>query len=504
MTPLDLVIVDARVIDGTAHAVPTATDVGIADGRIAEIGGVSGRSRRATVEARGRVVAPGFVDSHTHVEMASLRRHGDRFAPVAQGVTTTFVGADGFGWVGLRDSDRRRWWDDSSAIYGPPPDPLPDWRTPDRFLSDLRAASPTSVVPLVPHGNVRAAVMGDAQGSPSVAEIGRMQQFVREWMDAGAVGLATGLDYLPGRYASSDELVKLCEPVAERGGVYASHLRLHDLGRAHAWREIGEIGRRTGIPIRIAHERIDEEADTLLAEISPGNDVTFDTYLYSAGCTSLTFHVPAELLAHGVMALRENLARDRALRDRLIAHMEDRLTGKLGQEAIIAATTSGRFEGQTLTELSSARGSSVGQVAVDLLLEELPCALLVYVWHAADATWDETVARTLADDRSIIATDGVYLGSSPHPRGFGTFPRVLGELARDRGLISLPAAIHKMTGKPAAAYGLSDRGRLEPGLRADLVMFDPAVVSGPADFEHPRTSPEGIDLVLVAGRRVDT
>lgn len=500
MKEFDLVIANATVVDGGPTATPTPADVGVADGKIIDVGDLSSHRRGRTIDGRGRVVAPGFIDSHTHVEMASLTGHPDRFALLRQGVTTTMLGADGFGWVGLEGIGARRWWQDMAAIYGPVPEVLPQWSTPSEFLADLADKSPTSVVPLIPHGSVRAAVMGAKPGRADRSEMKAMRLLAEDWLDAGAVGIATGLDYLPGRYAATDELVELCESVAERGGVYASHLRLHDLGRAGAWREAAEIARRSGVPLRIAHERLDEEGAALLDEVSADVDVTIDTYLYPAGCTSLAFHVPAEELADGVVALSRRLADDQGLADRLAVHMDERLTGSPGQDAIVASTTSGRFEGRTLTSLAAERGSSVGELAVELLRDEMPCALLVYVWQKPDSVWDATVARTLADARSLIATDGVYLGSSPHPRGFGTFPRVLGTFVRDRSLLTLVSAIHKMTGLPARSYGLEDRGRIEPGLRADLVMFDPTCVGGPADWDHPRQAPVGINLVMVGGR----
>lgn len=500
MTSFDLVIASGIVIDGAEGAVPVETDVGVVGGRIVEVGDLSSHGRRSTLDAAGRVVAPGFIDTHTHVEMASLRGTADRFAPTQQGITTTLVGADGFGWVGLDPSERRRRWDDTAAVYGPPLRPLPAWDTPSDFLSALRAASPTDVIALIPQGNMRAVVMGDDPGPAGPGQRRAMRRWAEEWLDAGAVGLATGLDYLPGRFATTDELVEMCEVVRERVGVYASHLRLHDLGRAGAWEEIGDIGRRAGIPIRVAHERLDEEGAAHLEAASAGNDITFDTYLYPAGSTSLAFHVPADLLGDGVMALSERLRSDRGLASDLAGILTEKMTGNPGQQAILSATTSGAHEGRTLEELAIERDVTVGEVAVELMQAELPIALLVYVWQTADSSWDATVSRTLTDERSIIATDGVYLGSHPHPRGFGAFPRVLGELVRERGVTTLAAAIHKMTGKPAAAYGLADRGRIAPGLRADLVVFDPEEVAGPGDFRRPRIAPSGIDAVLVGGR----
>lgn len=502
MMAYDVVIAGGTVIDGTADATPTIMDVGITDGRIVAVGDLSAAERAATVDAVGRVVAPGFIDTHTHIEMAALRGADDGFAAVRQGVTTALVGADGFGWVGLRPDEEARWWDDTASIYGPPPDPRPRWDRPDEFVRDLRAASAHDVLPLVPHGNVRASVMGAAPGEPSAAEMRQMCSVVEAWMATGAVGLASGLDYLPGRYSSTEEVAELARVVSSGGGVYASHVRTIDLGRAAGWRDAARVGTLADIPVRIAHERLDDIGAELLDELSEVVDITVDSYVYPAGCTSLAFHVPAQDLADGAMAMSQRLATDDEFAGRLAAHLQSRMTGNPGQEALIAATTSGSHEGRTLGQLAEDRGVTVGEAAVELLRDEMPCALLVYVWQSADAQWERTVARTLRDPRTFIVTDGIYVGTHTHPRGFGTFPRILGEYVRDRSVVSLPWAVHKMTGMPAAAYGLDDRGRIAAGRRADIVIFDAEAIGCPADTADPRRSPTGIDRVLVAGNTI--
>lgn len=502
MTEFDLVLANAFVVDGTREAQPASCDLGVSGEIIAGVGDLSNRSRSVTVDVGGQVVAPGFIDTHTHAELVAFLGGVDMHAPIAQGVTTIFTGADGFGWVGLPEEERLRWWQDSAAIYGPLPDPLPDWPTPSAFLRDARAASPASLVPMIPHGNIRAAVMGVSPRRPNTHELDAMCTLVGDWLDQGAVGMASGLDYLPGRYASTDEIVRLCEVVAERGGVYASHLRLADLGRAEAWREAADIGKRAGLGVRIAHEKLDEEGAGLLEECSSDVDVTIDSYLYPAGCTSLAFHVPPEMLVDGVMNLARRLRTDSRLARDLAKHLDAKLAGGPGQEVIVAATTSGSLEGKTLGELADRRDETVGEAAVFLLREEMPCSLLVYVWQAPDASWETTIERTLGNRRTMIASDGVYHGSYTHPRGFGAFARVLGQLARDRSLISLSEAVHKMTGLPAEAYGLGDRGIIEPGRRADLVVFGPELIDGPADFEDPRRPPVGIERVFVGGETV--
>ncbi len=502
MRPFDLVLSNAAVIDGRPSAVPTPAEVGVSDGQIAAVGDLSSAARQDTIDLGGKVLAPGFIDTHTHIEMASIKGHPDRTALTAQGVTTTLTGADGFGWVGLAEESSNRWWEDTAAIYGPLLDPLPRWDTPSGFLADLRKGSLSDVVPMVPHNNVRAAVMGDSQHKPGPSEMKRMHVMVADWLDAGAVGLATGLDYLPGRFSETNELVELVERVADRGGVYASHIRLLDAGRDGAWVEAAEVGRRTGAGVRIAHERLDEDGLALLDQVNQTADVTVDSYLYPAGCTSLAFHVPPRLLAHGVTELSQKLTHDEALASELASHLEERLTGGVDKQVIVAGTTSGKHEGSTLGSIADEWGTTVGRVAVELLKHEMPCGVLIYAWQAPDVSWDAIMKRTLADPRTLIASDGVYVGSKAHPRGFGTFTRVLGDLAREKGLISIGDAVHKMSGKPADAYGLSDRGIIEPGRRADLVVFDPETVTGTDDYDNPRTAPRGIEMVLVAGRRI--
>ncbi|MFP5333673.1 MAG: amidohydrolase family protein, partial [Acidimicrobiia bacterium] len=407
---------------------------------------------------------------------------------------------DGFGWVGLDPRVESRWWDDTAAIYGVQPPPLPGFTTPAAFRDALAAASPTRIVLMAPHGNIRGAVMGDEVGRPTRHQMAEMHQVLEAWLDAGAVGMASGLDYLPGRNAGTDEVVELCERVTRHGGVYASHLRLHDLGREGAWEEIGEIGRRSGVPIRIAHERLDDDAVGFIDRTAEDNDLRFDTYLYPAGCTSLAFHVPAQYLREGIVAFARRLATDSRLAAELASFLETRIAGRPGQRVLVAATTSGAHEGRWLDDLAAEWGLTVGRATVRLMIEELPAALVVYVWQAEDTGWDATVRRTVAEERSIVATDGIYVGTHPHPRGFGAFPRVLGTLVRDQKLLDLPHAIHKMTGAPAAAYGLNDRGIIAEGLLADIVVFDPFDVAGPGDYEHPRRQPIGIRRVLVGGR----
>ena len=499
MSAFDTVVAGGTLIDGTAEATPRRCDIAITDGMIADVGDLSVHERRHTIDATGRVVTPGFIDTHTHIEMAALSGHDDGLAAVRQGVTTTLVGADRFGWVGLASDDRIRWWEDMASIYGRPPSPLPTWPHPADFLGDLRAGSAHEVLPLVPHGNVRAAVMGASPVAPTAAEMRRMCSLVDDWMEAGAVGLASGLDYLPGRSSTTDEIVELARIVASGGGVYASHVRTIDLGRADGWRDAAAIGALAGIPVRIAHERLDDIGMGLLDELSDVVDITVDSYVYPAGCTSLAFHVPAEDLAEGAMAMSRRLATDTEFAERLATHLQERMTGNPGQQALIAATTSGAHEGRTLDQLAEDRNATVGEVAVQLLRDEMPCALLVYIWQHADAGWERTVTRTLRDPRTFIVTDGVYLGSHAHPRGFGTFPRILGEYVREKQVVSLSWAVHKMTGMPAHAYGLDDRGTITTGRRADLVVLDPETVGCPADPADPRHPPTGIERVLIGG-----
>ena len=321
-------------------------------------------------------------------------------------------------------------------------------------------------------------------------------------MEAGAVGLNTGLDYQPGANSDTEELLALCRVALEYGGMYASHMRYSGAGLAGAVREIMRLTRETGIPVSIAHYNNDGESAALLEEADRegGLDYSFESYMYPAGSTHFLMSLPLEDQVGGPDALQERM-QDPAYRDRLLGHVNlnlDRPTTERAR-AYFSDTRTGRFIGQTIPEAADANGITVPEFVRLLVDEELPEALLVYHRGFTDEEFAPVVRATIQHPRMMVASDGIAHAALPHPRGAGCFARVLRYQVRELGAVSLEEAIRKMTGFVAERYGLTDIGRLETGRRADVVVFDPMTAGDRATWDEPRLEPVGIDAVLVNG-----
>jgi len=325
----------------------------------------------------------------------------------------------------------------------------------------------------------------------------------RAWFVAGAVALNLGLDYQPSANADFHELLTLCNVAREYGALYAAHVRYTDLGRAGAWRETIALGQQAGLPVHISHETADTLTLPLLAEAAAVCDLTFESYLYPAGCTHLALMLPITEQAGGPDGLRERL-HNPAARARMAAHLEARLTAATanGERAVFVANQTGRYIGQNLDDVAAACGESRGDFAVRILAEEDPYALMVY--HRGGTTAEQELIQrdTIRHAQMLVASDGVYHGPSGHPRGYGCFARILRLAVREWGTVSLEAAIHKMSGFPATRFGLRDRGFLRPGYGADLVLFDPAAIADESTWAEPFRAPTGIARVIVNGETV--
>jgi N-acyl-D-amino-acid deacylase len=329
-----------------------------------------------------------------------------------------------------------------------------------------------------------------------------MRAHAEAWLDAGAVALSAGLDYAPSWSATTDELVELAGLLRPTGGRYAAHARYRLLGRPEAIRETIEIGRRAGVGVVISHERIDDELEAVL-DGARDVDVALDSHLYPAGCTHLTYHVPQADQAGGPDAIVARLAADPAMRERVAAHLDGVIAdgAAAGAREVVSATASGRWAGRELASIAGAWRMTPGEAAVRLLLDEGPDVLLIYhwgVWGRTDAEFAPIAARTLRHPATIVASDGVYRPGLPHPRGYGTFPRVLA-MVRDAGATSWGRAVHAMSGRPAQVYGLPDRGVIRSGALAHAVVFDPAIVAAGATWDQPTRPPVGVDAVIVNG-----
>jgi N-acyl-D-amino-acid deacylase len=498
---LDLLIRGGTVVDGTG-APGFAADVGVRGERIVAIGALADASAAQVVDATGRVVCPGFIDVHVHSETA-LRGNGDIWGSVFQGVTTHLTGPDGFGWSPLPPAGGADLWRSTAFAYGQS-ELAPDWPTIEAYLDGFTGTIPLNVVTMVPHQAIRFAVLGWDARPADRGELERMKTLTRDWMEAGAVGLNTGLDYQPAASSDTAELVELARVVRGYGGIYAAHIRYNGAGRAGAYRESIAIGRDADIPIRLSHESADDETEPLLEEAAKaGVDFGIDWYVYPAGSSHLLIMLPPEDQVGGFDAVIERV-RDPGNRRRIAEHLQAYL-GDLaaqGGREYFSDTHSGRHIGRSIGEIASERGTSLGETAVDLIVEESPEALLVFRRGHSEEAFEALARRTLKRPEFMVASDGIYHGARPHPRGYGCFARMLRLYVRELGAIGLEDAIRRMSGLVAERFAIRDRGLVAEGLAADLVVFDPVTVGDRATWEEPRLPAIGVDAVVVNGQVV--
>ncbi len=470
--PYDLLIRGGTVIDGTGAPAARA-DVAVRGERIAALGDARGPAGRV-IEAEGLAVAPGFIDVHSHDDAAVIANPSVDFK-VMQGVTTDIVGNCGAGLAPAGEVFQTLLQAGISNVLGPLPDI--EWRTFGEYMDAVEAARPAlNVACLVPHGVLRFGALGLEGRTPERYELATMREHAREAMAEGALGLSTGLIYPPGAFAETPELIDLAKVAAEAGGLYVSHIRDEGPRLLEAVAEAIEVGREAGLPVQISHHkaagrenwgRTKDSIRLIEKSRSGGIDVAFDVYPYTAASTILA-----------ALARRPEAA---------------------DLDAVMVASVRERreYEGKTISQIAEMLGLPVPE-ALGRILEEERDAVAVFF------TMDEDdVRRVLKHELCMIGSDGLPSASGkPHPRLYGTFPRVLGRYVREEGLLTLEEAVHKMTGMPARRFGLGQRGEVREGWFADLVVFDPRTVADTATYEDPRRYPRGIQYVTVNGEVV--
>jgi N-acyl-D-amino-acid deacylase len=511
----DLLIQQAQVVDGSG-APSFVADVAVRGDLIAQVGQVHERQARLVIDGAGLIVAPGFIDLHTHSDYTLLVNPLAE-SKVRQGVTTEVIGNCGTSPAPLGEDGypivRARMAQQYQLDV--------TWRSFGEYLERLAEAGvAVNVVPLVGHGAVRSAVMAYAQRPPSAAELERMRGLVADAMAAGAFGLSTGLVYAPGCYADTDELVELAKVVARLDGFYASHIRGESDTVLEAAREAIAVGERAGVAVHISHlktagranwEKTPALLDMLDQAQARGLDVSGDMYPYTAGATSLGALLPPWVHEGGLAKLLPRL-RDGSVRERIrhdIAHGLDdwwnpvRAAGWSGIQ-IGRAPHHRSYQGLHLTEVAALRRQDPLDAALDLLVaEEGNAGVVLFMMD------EPQVRAILQHQRVMIGSDagatapyGLLGRGHPHPRAYGTFPRVLGTYVRELRLITLEEAIHRMTGLAAWRLGLGDRGLIRAGYKADLVLFDAQRVADRATYESPHCYPSGIEWVIVNGQIV--
>ena len=504
----DLLIRGARIVDGTGAA-GYRGDALVVDGRIAELGEVAPTAGARVLDAAGLVLAPGFVDMHAHSDLAVLTDPA-HLAKTTQGVTTEVVGQDGLSYAPVDDAalDVLR---EQLAGWNGVPDLDWDWRGVGEYLDRVDRGAAVNVAYLVPQGTVRMVVVGTEDRAATPEELQRMRSLVDQGMAEGAFGMSSGLTYVPGMYAGTDELVALCEVVAAHGGFYAPHQRSYGRGALKAYAEVVEVARRSGVALHLTHAtmnfavnagRAGEFLGLVDAALADGVDVTLDTYPYLPGSTTLAAVLPSWASAGGPAETLRRLG-DPAARERVRHALE--VEGSDGCHGVVAdwatlqvsgvrhAELSG-LVGSTVAELAAASGRDPFDVFVDVLVRDrLGTTVLQHVGH------EENVRAIMTHPRHTGGSDGLLVGGRPHPRAWGTFPHYLGHYVREEGVLGLEECVAHLTSRPARRLGLGDRGVLRPGAVADLVLFDPGTVAAGATFEEPRRPAVGIPHVLVSG-----
>lgn len=502
----DLIIRNGRVIDGLGNPWFRA-DVGVSRGRIAAVGRLDASNAETLIDAREKIVCPGFIDVHNHSDLILLREP-DHTPKVAQGITTEILGSDGIGYAPMSPTHLRETAQLYRAINGGLPADVELWQTIPEYLDRFDRKAAVNVAYQVPHNALRLAAIGWENRAASEDDLKRMARLAAEAMEQGCVGFATGLSYHPHVFGTLEELVAISRAVAAYGGVYNTHMRYHlgdqFLDPVH---ETLDVARQADIPAHIAHYLISgkdtwglssQRLGLVDAARAEGLDVTFDAYCYPAGSTTGMFVLPLWMGADGPHAMLKRV-RSPDVMAQILAEIQGRERDFYARMQIthIGPARYREWEGRRLADVADEVGEAPDALLLRLLDE---CALdLGFTFHFGNEADVQAIIRHPAH---MGSTDAIMMGSSPHPRAYGTYPRFLGRYTRDLGLFTLEDAIRRFTGFPAQRFGLSDRGIIRQGMAADLVVFDPATVSDRSTFEDPRQFPVGIAHVLVNGTPV--
>ena len=487
--PFEFLVLNARIVDGTGNPWFRA-DVGISQGRIVSIGRLAGSEARQTVDARERLLTPGFIDVHTHIE--SRGRFGVENNPRADnflldGVTTVVTGNCGGSMIDLGS-----------------------WFT---TLEGLGLG--INVASLIGHNTVREEVMGLADRAATPQDMEQMRSLVDKAMRAGAVGFSTGLLYIPGTYGDTEEVVDLAQVAAGYGGVYASHIRNQGPRLKESILEAAEIGKRNAMPVQISHLKvkgknrwgsIGETLEMIQGLRRQGLEITVDAYPYPRASSNLGIYLPRWALADGQAAIEARL-RDPETRNRIIEGMKELLAvqgfGDYSFGTVAGYPADPNLEGKNISEINLLRGRQANLAEErETVLEMIAAGGASMVYHYMSQPDVDTIYRYPS---TAVASDGGVREpgrGKPHPRSYGTNARVFAEYVRNRRVLSLEEAVRRMTSLPAQIFGLKNRGQVREGMQADLVLFDPAKVQDRATFPEPHQYSEGFDHVWVNGTLV--
>ena len=482
---VDILIKNGRILDGTGNSWRYG-DVALKDGKIFKIGNLTNIHALKIIDAQGRIVSPGFIDVHTHIEGDELRTpSADNF--VHDGVTTVITGN-----CGASNTDIKK------------------------YLQRIDSAKLSiNVATLVGHNDVRKAVMGTVNRKPSEDELNKMESIVEEAMKNGAVGLSTGLIYIPGTYSTTDEVLRLAKVASKYKGVYASHMRDEGDSIVQAINEALYIGKEANIPVEISHFKLSgqqnwgrskETVPMIVKAREEGIDVTIDQYPYTASSTSLSTLLPDEILSDGQDSIRARLSRPEVrkyVRDYMLARLKKRKLKHFSYPVVAFYRADTTFNGKSIEQVNllmkrKHKAKYETETVMDMMLK----GGASMVFHGMS---NEDVERIMKYPFNMFASDAsirVWGQGSPHPRGYGTNARVLSEYVRTKKIISLEEAVRRMTSLPAQKFGLTDRGILREGYAADILIFDEKQVQDLSTYDKPHAFSKGFQYVIVNGQIV--
>lgn len=507
----DLVIRNATVVDGTAAPARPGSDVGVRDGRIAAVGRIPpGAETALELDAHGQVLAPGFIDVHTHSDV-TLLRGGSGVNKICQGVTTEMTGNCGFSAFPVA-TERRDLHRDLLSYLGPDVADL-GWNDFSGYAAALEASGPIQNVGcFVGHGSLRVAVCGVEERPFDEGEQRQAAELLEQSLEAGAFGFTTGLTYVPSMFGSLEEIILLARVVARHDALYATHARAVAGRESAAIEEAIVVGRGSGVRVEFSHLAINDpqrwgSASATLSLFdearAAGTDIAFDVYPYDASASSIAQYLPTWLTRNGPIEARRLLA-DRTTRERALGETAAGWFGGIPwmwDRVLVTQSLPEDDEspGHTIEQLAEAWGADPTDTLLSLY-ERYGNALQVAMFYRTE----EDMVAFLRHPASIVGSDGVAmaygsLGERPHPRFYGTFPRVLGRYVREQRALGLEEAVRKMTGEPADRCRIVDRGYVAPGQAADLVLFSADEVADAATFVESNRLPVGIDKVWVNG-----
>jgi N-acyl-D-amino-acid deacylase len=501
--PFDFILRGGWVIDGSGGP-PYRADVAVSETKIAAVGRLDQAEATRVLDVAGRYVVPGFIDAHVHGDLMLLA-DPIHLPALRQGVTTYVIGQDGSSFAPASPATLDYMKRYTAGFNGNPPGVSDAWRSIGEYLASFDGRVAINVAYLIPNGNIRMEVMGLDPRPARDDELRAMQRLVRAGMDAGAIGLSTGLDYIPSRYADAREITALCEPIVADNGVYVTHMRGYGPRAAVGMREVVDIAQATGVPAHVSH--YNGRADLLLPLIDQGRalglDLTFDSYPYLAASTILGMvALPPWVQEDGIEATVERL-RDPAIRARLKSEWFAAPTPYALENLTIgmAAHPDWRWaEGHTVTAAARMAKLDPGDFVCEILSAS-GMAVGIVGFRPGDRT-EADVRAILRHPAHMAGSDGIFCGGFPHPRGWGSFARYLGYHTRELGDYTWADAVTHLATHAARRFRLTDRGLIRPRFVADIAVFDPAAVIDHATYAAGRTPAEGVEHVLVNGTLV--